>query len=304
MAYLKKILLYGLSFIFLPAARGQEMNIGFHINPTFTVPVLDRHSVYSKELGVRPATLFFNIGFNANFKLEKMAIETGINIVPKSIAFTQNYSGRTGVNYLNNKGNYSKIIANSTSVELPLLLSVRAGHHDKKTVYDTYIVAGTSFEYIFAGSSSSESIMTSQGNQGTQYKLEEQYTLPGPSDNKAWANIIAGFKINAIVRHFGLIDYGLTYHFPLTRNEPYQVKTTVMDYTNKQDYTYTGDYHPYLSYIDIKLCYYFWNLDNGWRRMRYNEREEGKSKTLVGVCSTSQKDLRYHGGYLIPLAFV
>lgn len=273
MARLKKSLFTLLCIFLSPVAHGQEINLGFHINPTFTIPVLDRHSVYSKELGVQPAMLFFNVGFNANYKRERLAIETGVNIVPKSIAFKQNYSDRKGGNYIGNKGNYSKIISNSTSLELPLLLSFRAGHHDKKTVYDTYIVAGTSFEYNFAGSSSERSTYTSQGNQGTEYILDEHYTRPATKDNKAWANIIAGFKINAVIRHFGLIDYGLTYHFPLTRNEPYQVKTTVRDYTNNQDYTYTGDYHPYLSYIDIKLCYYFWNLDNGWRRMRYNERE-------------------------------
>ena len=237
----------------------QELNIGVHLNPILTHRVLSSKSVYDKE--VRPVFLTFgyNAGFNLNYKLSSdVSIETGVNLVQKFIRFNDLRGSvfGAGADYYLSLGN--------TFVEVPLLFNYRIYHHDRKTNYDLYILGGAAYEKgntynTMTGSSSF-------GNNNTLLQVNGSYT---GNTNVSYATAIIGFKINAVLRRVGLIDYGVSYHLPLQAAGPYNVSVSLGN--NSSINNYSGAFYARMSYIDFKLCYYFLNLNNRFRRIWYRE---------------------------------
>ncbi len=249
-------------FLFLPAfllcqnLTAQEINIGIHLNPTLAIPIIDAHSKNTEGIGVAPATINYNAGLNIKRKWENFGLETGVNFMQKSIKFTQStFAGKvSSVDYN---------IAYATSLEFPLLLSLPMHKHDKNNVYTLEAVGGFSYELFYADG------QASGGSAGSDFSTKTSIAQRFQKD--AWVNAIAGFQIRTIVRRFGLIEYGLNYHLPLKRNDGYIVNTNIINANS--NYDYTGNYAPRMSYLDVKLCYYFLNYNNTGSRIRYKNSE-------------------------------
>lgn len=257
-SYIAAIILFAASL----SAIAQEYNIGIHINPAFCSPVFDRKSVYDTRLNVSGLRMTYNVGADLNIVLKKWRIETGLNYVNKAIVFGQNTYNISGIAY-------SRDIVNSNSYEVPVLLGYKLLTRDKKTFYHLYGIAGASYEC------SNVTGMTSRtGAQGNGSINITGHTISLPSGVQQSVNIIAGFHINAIVHKLGLIDYGISYHFPFNTRRPdisdaYIASTTVS--SGGGTAIYKGTFYPHMSYINLKIAYYFLNLDEHMRRKRYHK---------------------------------
>lgn len=257
------LLLFTLSY----NAGAQQLNVGLHLNPTLTVPVLGRTSDYDKEIMVSGARLGYNVGGNIGYTSRdgNINVETGLNIIQKSICF------KGYVKTLGTGRNKFKIISNSTSFEIPFLASVNVYKHDRNDlIYKVYATAGLSYELYSADGYGS---LSSQRYESFYLQREPVFDIPQSYDESRWMNLVFGFKINTVVRKLGLIDYGLTWHIPMAEKEGYHIESTVVDLYNKKEFYYKGDFRPRLSYIDVKLCYYFLNFDRSFRRIKYKKGE-------------------------------
>jgi hypothetical protein len=261
--YILVILLQGLH------TRAQELNLGVHLNPTFTSPVLDGKSAPDKGIFLSRARPDVNVGININYKTGNLALETGLNLVGKQAVFKVGDISRLGFS----NSSYGRVTMGTTSLEVPLLASYCFHHHDKKLVYDVYLVGGGSYEWISPGATSEGSGGVSGfgggGEPTIQVKRIDATTLPSHRDE--WANIVAGFKINTVLRVLGLIDYGITYHLPLKTYGTYDIHADVVDYASGTgvDKTYHGTYNPRMGYIDFKFCYYFLNFDRDFNKVHH-----------------------------------
>ena len=245
--------------VLLTAGRlpAQELNIGVHLNPILTRPVLSSKSVYDKE--VRPVyfTLGYNAGFNLNYKLSSdVSIETGVNLVQKFIRFNDLRGSALGV------GADYYVSLGSTFIEVPLLFNYRIYHHDRKTNYDLDALGGAAYETGNANSTMTGS--SSLGNSNALLQVNGSYR---GNANASYVTAIIGFKINAVLRRVGLIDYGLSYHLPLEATGPYNMSVSLGN--NSSVNNYSGAFYARMSYIDFKLCYYFLNLNSRFRRIWY-----------------------------------
>lgn len=256
--YFAAIILIAISF----SATAQEYNFGVHVNPAFCSPVFDSKSVYDSRLNVSGLRFTYNAGADINIVFKKWRIETGLNYVNKAIVFGQNTHNISGIAY-------SRDIVNSNSYEVPVLLGYKLLTRDKKTFYHLYGVAGVSYEF-----SNVTGMASRTGAQGNGSINVTGHTISWPSGVQQSVNIIAGFHINAIVHKLGLIDYGISYHFPFNTRTPgisdaYIASTTVS--SGGGTAIYKGTFYSHMSYINLKIAYYFLNLDERMRRKQYHK---------------------------------
>jgi hypothetical protein len=235
----------------------QEYNLGIHLNPTLTIPIIDGASTYDKEIG-RRARIGYNVGANINYKNGPVSLETGVNIVSKAVQFRQHiistYTGGASYYYTRFTG---------TGFEFPLLVGYKAFHNSGKNPYDFYVQGGGSYEIFTNDGTAGGSRLYGDG------AMSINTGVPGPPPDRkhTWFNAIVGFKINTIVKKLGLIDYGMTYHLPFDYAGPYHTaaEVTLPNGSNR----YVGTFRPLMSYLDVKLCYYFLNFDKSFSRMKY-----------------------------------
>lgn len=237
--------------------QAQEFNVGFHINPTLTTASLGDASTVDKYTNVKPLKLGYNIGANLNFKTNKIGVELALNMVRKSMKELH----RVGSNYGYNT--YYTFSVPTNTFEFPLMLGYLAYKSTKEDAYfDLYVQAGAGYEL---NNTSTKTSNLSSENSGAN-KLTAIGAYTGPSMVSSITPVI-GLKINAIVRRLGLIDYGIYYHFPLQETGPYVSTATYTIGTISS--TTVNTVYSRLSYIDIKLCYYFYSIGKDGKKIRY-----------------------------------
>ncbi len=261
--------------VYWQMAAGQVLStspvwsFGAHFNPAFTTPVMDDNSEYDAQLKPVYADFGINTGINLQYRIPEMTFETGINYIQKSFTVRQRLRHFENLGgFDDTRNNHFRLTSYSSSVELPLEVSYCLHHHDKRMVYDLHAVAGCSGEYNYV----TGYMVTIKGNAGSI--IQQDYNVTATGTKQLWVNVIAGFKIHAILRAIGLIDYGLIWHVPVQRAGPYTVSSEVKDYTNGGSIKYSGLYYPHLGYLDVKLAYYFFNLDRNHRYIRYRGRKD------------------------------
>jgi len=232
------------------AAAAQELNLGAHVNPILTTPFLDGASQADSRINISKARLGVNLGVDANLVYGKWRLQTGANLMHKSVSYYQRTASYNSIAY-------SKDIIESTSVEVPLLLGYKLATRNRNTYYHVYGVAGISYEWNMIGAVSSKSGVSGSGGGASV----AGYDMQSVGDNTRWVNLVAGVNFNAILRNVGLIDYGLTYQLPLGNSGGYTVAQDVNVGTGTINYR--GTYYPRMAYINFKLCYYFLSLRDG-----------------------------------------
>lgn len=266
---LSKYALLLVSVSLVARAAAQEFNIGVHVNPVFTVPVADKKNKYDPAIKIKWLQAGVGAGMNFNIRFPKLCLELSPAVMTKTISFQQtadytykNIGGSSSTN-----GKYT-LKAQSYSWEVPLTFAWLLDAHAAQTTYNLYAVAGTSFESNTTGGYSETSSSVSHGAIDPQTTVAYvQNTLPGNGVTTQWWNIILGFKINAILSRVGLIDYGISWHFPLSTASLHHFDYIIAN--NQYGSVYTADVYPRLSYIDVKLCYYFLNLQQGRKKYRF-----------------------------------
>lgn len=259
------LFIFPLLLLFSCPTWAGEYNIGLHVNPVFSTPILEKSSEYEGGINVGNFMLCYNVGANFNITNKKVAFETGINIIQKKF--------RMGNRVKTYSAGYNSfaLTAYSTSFEFPMLVAANIHKHDRNDiVYDLYLLGGLSYE-IFVADGHAYSFSTV--NEGQYYIYDETYDIPHPGAQNNWLNFVAGFKINAVIRHFGLIDYGLSFHLPGAVNFPYRIESVVRNQDTGEEVLYKANLKPRMAYIDVKFCYYFLNLDNNGRRIKYKSGE-------------------------------
>lgn len=239
----------------------QEYNIGIHLNPVFTHSIVDKNSVHDAEIKMTPFRIGYNAGLNLNIKRRKASLETAINVISKTAQFRQHV-----MILPDGSQSHFSVQAKSLSFEVPVLLGYKVLHHSKSTVYDMYAQLGASYELNRTGG-----VKQSYGAVGpssmTVYEPVKAFPVTGTLQHNL--NMIAGLKLNTVVRGLGLVDYGISYHFPINRNGPYTVSSHTATIFPTQTYKYTGTFLPRLAYIDLKICYYLYNLDSKHKKITY-----------------------------------
>jgi hypothetical protein len=225
------------------------------------MPVFDNNSVYDKQLNVSDLRVTYNIGADININFNNWRLETGLNFMNKPIVFYQRTFYGSGSTFV-------KDIVNNTSFEFPLLVGHKLLTRDRKTFYHIYGVAGASYEVSSFSSRESQSDGLSTSN--TSFTTKQKVVVPLGAQQMV--NAVVGFHINAIVHKLGMIDYGVSYHYPFNLEAPgkdnaYYVTSTFN--TGRNTSSYSGTFYPHLSYINFKLAYYFINLDRNFRRKHY-----------------------------------
>lgn len=254
-----------------PGINAQELNLGLNFSPLIGMPVMD--NVATNFPGVKAQRFNVNAtaGLNINVRIKDFCVETGANLSSRTVVFklkVDNY------NY-NNLGGSSSISAQNRtmaagySFSVPLILGYKLSHHELKTTYDLFGLLGSSYEnYTFFGYSYASSSTSTAGGGTTGIATNTNNTYPLEGNNTNWINIIAGFKIHAILRKVGLVEYGIRYHYPLSNAGKYSVSTVVTN--NTYGSVFGGDFYPRLSYFDFHFTYYFLNLEGGTGRKKYN----------------------------------
>lgn len=244
------------------STQAQELNIGLHASPIICVPILDKKS-QATHPALRPQRTNINAsgGLNINARFGKFCIETGVNTSSRSTVFKfklDEYS-------YNNLNGSSSITSNSDVRALgyawgiPLQVGFLLDHHQEQTTYDLFGILGTSYETHTANGFSYAS--TTVNNSSSPSVTTTNSTTPAQGFQSSWFNIIAGFKINAILLKVGLIEYGLRYHFPLSNAGLYDIRTSVGNGTYGS--VFQGNFYPHLSYLDFHFTYYLINFKGG-----------------------------------------
>ncbi len=250
-----KNILTGIAFCALQAtAFGQDINIGIHANPILAAPVLNGKSKLQEDLKPYWLSVGYNVGANLHLKFEKMSVEFAPGYVRKSVTVTQK-TEQLGFD------SYYRISIPSTAIELPVLVNLLLHRHDKDKVYDLYFVAGAAYEM---GMIKPYSGSTTSGSGGLNLYVEGRYN---GVRNYSTVTPVIGFKINAVLKSVGLIDYGFSFHFPVQATGPYITESKY----NRGSGTnlYTNSIYAHTSYIDIKLCYYLLSFDKTFKRLKY-----------------------------------
>lgn len=254
--------------LMMPAIlSAQELNIGAHINPTFTAPVMDSRSSVEQGISYKPMHIDISGGLNIQYQFRHIALETGINLMTHTTTFKQSTDlpgTRVGNNGREDLGAWYKAFGNSYSIELPLQLNVLLHDHKKDIAYKIYGIAGMAYEVNTSTGFSYSEYSSATDNRIYYAKVLE--LKPAAGTTKEWMNIIGGFKVNTVIRNIGLIDYGLVYHLPLQHAGLYYIKGVVGDDAGER--INQASYYPKLSYLDIKLTYYFLNFEQG-KKKRY-----------------------------------
>jgi hypothetical protein len=250
-----------IAFIFIFISKGlaaQELNIGIHANPIFTTPVLSGKSVRDKETHISAFKPGYSIGLNLNLKLKTMGFGLDANYLRKSVRVYRKIKGTDG-----QTAKYS-VNTPGNSLEFPLLVNFLLDRHDEATTYNLYLVAGMAYEISMWDTAASFST-TGSGNSG--YSIYATGSYGGAAVQHVVSPVI-GIKINAILRNVGLVDYGVSWHLPLTVSGPYNASATLYN-GGVMQYSYNSSIYASASYIDFKLCYYFYSLGKKMKRVRY-----------------------------------
>jgi hypothetical protein len=255
---MKKIILLVSVFISMCVhgrARAQELNIGIHANPILNTPIVGGKSVRNEDVKVGKFRPRYNVGFNVNFKFGSMSVELAANYVRKSVSVFNTKGSYYGQDL------YYRTAVPSSCFEFPVMLNFLLDRHDNKTKYDAYLVAGVGYELSYTDSFASTATASSGG---VNLDLVGKYT--GPAFQSAVVPQV-GFKINAILRNVGLIDYGLSFHLPISVVGPYEVKADIM--SSQGNATQYSAVYVTAAFIDVKLCYYFYSIGKRFKRVKY-----------------------------------
>jgi len=250
------LLLMGASCVY-----GQEVNLGLHFSPIATIPVLGKKTTTNyPELKARSMVVNAAGGVNINFRFGNLCIETGGNISSRSVTFRLNIDeySYNNVGGSSSISSFNDIRSTGYSIAVPMQVGFLLDHHEQATTYDLFGLLGASYEMYTTGDYAYGSRTFSQAG-STVNSAKNFSPVAGVQTN--WISVIAGFKINAILRNVGLIDYGIRYHFPLSDAGKYHVETVVSN--GIYGSVFMGDFYPKLSYIDFHLTYYFLNFKGG-----------------------------------------
>lgn len=237
-------------------AHAQELNIGIHANPVFATPVISKGRSELQEDLSTSLRIGYNVGANINVKFNKLSLEAGANYLGKPLAITQRQQ-QLGFD------TYYRVVIPSKAVEVPVTVNLLMHHHDKNSVYDVYLMIGAGYEIGMIDSSLSSAVYSGSGGGAGGFSVDGHYL-----GNRKYSTIspIVGFKINAVLRNVGLIDYGLSFHFPVAANGPYVYESS---YNIVGTSAYKNTVYAHAAYLDIKLAYYFLNIGRDMKRMRY-----------------------------------
>lgn len=237
-------------------SRAQELNVGIHANPMIGTPIIIKGRSELQEDLKTSWRIGYNIGANINVKFNKFSLELGANYLAKSLAVTQRQQ-QLGFD------TYYRVVIPAKAVEVPVTLNLLMHHHDKNNMYDVYFIMGAGYETGMIDSSLSSAVYSGSGGGGSGFSVDGHYR-----GRRQYSTItpIVGFKINAVLRNVGLIDYGLSFHFPVVANGPYVYESS---YNIVGTSAYKNTVYAHAAYIDIKLAYYFLNIGKEMRRMRY-----------------------------------
>lgn len=245
----------------------QEFSMGLHFSPIATIPMMAKPPVTNHpSLKAKKYNINASAGLNLNYRFNRICIETGGNITTRSITFRMNLDeySYNSIGGSSSISSYSDTRSPGYAIGIPLQIGYLLDKHNAKTVYDFYGLLGASYEmhttlpYAYGAGVTSQTGNTITNNRNF---------YPGEGVQTNWVNIIAGFKINAILRKVGLIEYGLRYHFPLSHAGRYHVETVVSN--GIYGSVFTGDFYPRLAYMDFHLTYYFLNFEKGKGRKKY-----------------------------------
>ncbi|MBW7912111.1 MAG: hypothetical protein H3C54_00030 [Taibaiella sp.] len=252
-------------FLFTKAGA-QEFSMGIHFSPIATIPMMAKPPVTNHpSLKAKKYNINASAGLNLNYRFNRLCIETGGNITTRSVTFRMNldeysYNSLGGSSSISS---YSDTRSPGYAIGIPLQVGYLLDRHNAKTVYDFYGLLGASYEMHTTLPYSYGSVTSQTGSSITN----NRNFYPGAGVKTNWVNIIAGFKINAILRRVGLIEYGLRYHFPLSHAGRYHVETVVSN--GIYGSAFSGDFYPRLAYMDLHFTYYLLNYEKGTGRKKY-----------------------------------
>lgn len=250
-------------------ASAQELNVGLNISPVISMPVLDGTSTHHPAIRTKRFNVNATGGLNINVRMNNFCIETGANASSRSIVFILNVDDYS-FNNLNSSSSIAaqdEIRSTGYSFSVPVILGYKLHHHDLKTRYDVFGILGASYDSYMFGAEAYRSTSSNSGGMGSVSVTDIVYASSTGKSPTNWVNIIAGFKINAILRHVGLVEYGLRYHYPLSNSGKYVVDAVVTN--NIYGSVYNGTFYPRLSYFDFHISWYFLNLEAGTGIKKY-----------------------------------
>ena len=236
--------------------KGQELNLGFHIDPIFSLPIVSgAKSVRNDQISVAVFRPGYNVGLNLNYKLKNNSLELAANYVRKSVSVFN-----TRGHHFGQKVYYRSTMA-ATCFEFPLTINFLMERHDSKTRYDLYLLAGIGYELARIDTATSSDYSM---NGSVRLDLAGRYAGP-VFQNSVVPQI--GFKINAILKNVGFIDYGVSFHLPISVSGPFNVDAQIS--SGSSLVTQNASIYATLAFIDIKLCYYFYSIGKKFKRVKY-----------------------------------
>lgn len=244
----------------------QEFNVGVHINPAGTIPITSKYYSNS-DIKTGFMKFSYNAGVNLNFKFKRFNLELTPSYGQKTVQFHERLLDHS----YNGEADYF-LKYKSTFFEVPLMVGYRINKLTKHKAI--YIQAGASYEHT-------QITNVTTNTHSTGVSTITAYPLSTTTLNKTQSiiNIVAGIKANTTIKKFGLIDYGLYYHYPLTAVGSYDFQTAIVSSTGSSA-NYVASYYVKQSLIELKLCYYFWNVDKHFKRIRYGHASSGKTSDI------------------------
>jgi len=243
-------------------ASAQEFSIGIHLAPGTTIPFVTKHYSNSSIKTV-VANFSYDAGFNLNFRYKRLDLELAPSFGQKMVQFHERLVDHT----YNGEADYF-LKYKSKFIEIPFLIGYRINKANKNSA--TYLQVGASLEHTKLAPATTNTHSTGVSTI-TAYPLSTTM----PDKTQSIINIIAGIKANVTIKKLGLMDYGLYYHYPLTAVGSYDFQTTVVSSTGSSA-NYVASYYVRQSFIELKLCYYLWNMNGHFKRLRY-----GHSQTAI-----------------------
>ena len=262
---MKYVVTYILMLLFTCAGNAQEVNFGINFSPVVGVPLTDKKSNSHEALKVRKGNINATGGITLGARFGNLLVETGANASSRSVVFRLNLDNLT-FNNLNSSTSISgqnTIRALGHSYSFPLIFGGLLHQHEEKYTYEVFGLLGAEYEMYTFDEYSFEHATTNSSGSVTNVLQ----TTPASGTQNNWVNVVAGFKIRAILLKVGLIEYGLRYHYPISNAGNYVVSTAVAN--NTYGSVFTGDFYPRLSYLDFHLTYYFLNFRNGEGAKKY-----------------------------------
>lgn len=263
--------LFILIYLRVATSYAQEVNFGINAGPIVSMPLIKKSSA-AQVIKAQRFNINATAGLTINVRVRNICIETGANVSSRSVAFKSNLNN-LAYNSLGGNSSLSAqtaVRASGYAYSVPLVVGYNLHDHKANTTYSVFGLLGASYDHYTSSGYTSVTSSVSVGGgttAGSSGATSVENIAPSAGQVNSWVNIIAGFKINAIVRKIGLIDYGLRYHYPLSDAGRYNVSTTVSNGTYGS--YFEGNFYPKLSYFDFHFTYYFFNLERGTGVKRY-----------------------------------